>query len=242
MRPVAHSVSGMEESEFDRFADEYHAQLAAGLAFSGEGPEYFSEYKIADVRRELALRGERREDLQVLDFGAGIGASVPWTRRYFPRARLTCLDPSRRSLDVAEQRFGDVARYVHFDGHHIPFGDGAFDVAFAMCVFHHIDADEHVPLMRELRRVLRPGGMLFIFEHNPFNPLTVRIVNNCPFDENAVLIRGSALRRELQQAGFASPDIRYRIFFPGFLRALRPLERALAWLPVGGQYYALATK
>ena len=131
---------------------------------------------------------------------------------------------------------------MHFDGRTIPFADGTFDIAFAMCVFHHIERDMHVRMMSELRRVLKDGGRLFIFEHNPLNPLTVRVVNNCPFDENAVLIRSGELRRELNAAGFRSADIRYRIFFPHFLRALRPLERALTRVPLGGQYYSVSAK
>ena len=90
--------------------------------------------------------------------------------------------------------------------------------------------------------MLRPGGSLFVFEHNPFNPLTVRVVNTCPFDANAHLIRGSLMKRRLLGAGFASAKIRYRVFFPHFLRWLRPLEGALAWLPLGGQYYARSVK
>jgi SAM-dependent methyltransferase len=109
-------------------------------------------------------------------------------------------------------------------------------------VFHHIDHADHGALLQELRRVVRPGGSLFIFEHNPFNPLTVRVVNDCPFDENAHLIRGREMKRRLLAAGFASANTRYRVFFPHFLRALRPLEAALAWLPLGGQYYVRAVK
>lgn len=233
----------MNEAEFDKFADEYHASLTAGIAVSGEGPEYFSEYKIIDIAREFggasraAATGAR-----VLDFGAGIGNSVPYVRKHIPRAELTCLDLSQRSLEVAEKRFGDMARYVRFDGARIPFPQDHFDIAYAMCVFHHISHADHVALLQELRRVVRPGGSLFIFEHNPFNPLTVRVVNNCPFDENAHLIRGREMKRRLLAAGFASASTRYRVFFPHFLRALRPLEAALAWLPLGGQYFVRAIK
>jgi len=233
----------MNEAEFDKFADEYHSSLAKGIAWSGEAPAYFSEYKIADIARAWGSREQcANAPLKLLDFGAGIGNSVPFVHRYFANSELTCLDLSKRSLGVAEQRFPSAARYVHFDGAHIPFAADEFSIAFAMVVFHHIDHDHHLELLRQLHRTLRPGGSLFIFEHNPLNPLTVRVVNNCPFDENARLIHGSHLRQRMRQAGFARTSIRYRVFFPHALRALRPIERALTWLPLGGQYCVRAYK
>jgi SAM-dependent methyltransferase len=233
----------MNEAEFDKFADEYYASLVAGIAISGESPEYFSEYKIADIARECRPQVLAQDDgVEVLDFGAGIGNSVPFVRRHFANARLTCLDLSQRSLEVAEKRFPGQAQYVSFDGARIPFPADHFDIAYAMCVFHHIDHADHVTLLQELNRVIKPGGSLFIFEHNPFNPLTVRVVNTCPFDENAHLIRGAEMKRRMLRAGFASARTRYRVFFPHFLRGLRPLESALTWLPLGGQYFARAIK
>jgi ubiquinone/menaquinone biosynthesis C-methylase UbiE len=233
----------MEEAEFDKFAQEYEAMHSASVAVYGEGTEFFSEYKIRDIARECERHsGAARSEPRILDFGAGNGGSVPYVQKHFPHARLTCLDVSRRSLAVAEKRFPALAQYVHFDGTHIPFPAEHFDIAYTACVFHHIDHAEHVTLLQELHRVLRPGGSLFVFEHNPYNPLTVRVVNSCPFDEHARLIRGGAMKQRITAAGFAATAIRYRVFFPHALRFLRPLERALAWLPFGGQYYVLASK
>jgi ubiquinone/menaquinone biosynthesis C-methylase UbiE len=233
----------MNEAEFDRFADEYYTLHAASIAASGEGPDFFAEYKIRDIAREYEQQARLpNPSLKILDFGAGIGGSVPYVQKHIPNAQLTCLDLSQRSLEIAEKRFPSLAQYAHFDGTRIPFPEEHFDIAYAMCVFHHIDHAEHIPLLQELRRVLRPGGSLFIFEHNPNNPLTVRVVNSCPFDENARLIKGGAMKQQLLAAGFASAMIRYRIFFPHLLRVLRPLERLLTWLPLGGQYYVLSRK
>lgn len=75
-----------------------------------------------------------------------------------------------------------------------------------------------------------------MFEHNPFNPLTRHAVNTCPFDANARLISARQMRRRFHDAGFDVASIRYRIFFPGCLRRLRPLERLLTWCPLGAQY------
>ncbi len=230
----------MDEVEFDKFADEYRALHAANIKLSGEDPEYFAEYKVADIAAELAHDGAIARS--ALDFGAGVGYSVPFFARHLPDARVTCLDVSRKSLEVGRARHGASAEFRHFDGRQIPLPDGSFDVALASCVFHHIPHDEHVALLAEIRRVLTPAGRLFIFEHNPLNPLTRHAVNTCIFDEHAHLVLAPTMRRRVLAAGFAAADVRYRIFFPHALRRLRSLEAKLKWLPIGAQYYVMARK
>ncbi len=228
----------MKSSEFDKFAHEYADLHRANIAASGESPEYFAEYKIRDFR-ELCVRvGLPGPTGRILDFGAGVGTSVEHFRRYFPGAKLTCVDVSLASLRIGAGRFNGTADFVAFNGHRLPFADGSFDCVFSACVFHHIEPEEHVALLSELRRVLRPRGLITIFEHNPLNPLTVRAVRTCPFDENAILLRAGTLRQRLVQAGFTGAAVRYRVFFPRALRHLRPLEHWMKWLPLGAQYYA----
>lgn len=229
----------MRQAEFDKFADEYLAMHTANIRASGEAPAFFAEYKIKDVA--AALIGVQRVD-SILDFGGGIGASVPYFRRYFPDAALTCLDVSDRSLEMARERHGNEAKFVPFDGTRIPFDRDSFDIAFASCVFHHIEEASHSTSLRELERVVRPGGHLFVFEHNPFNPLTRHAVNTCSFDENAVLISGRRMRRALDEAGFCDVRLRYRLFFPRLISRLRCLEPYLTWLPLGAQYYVWGQK
>jgi ubiquinone/menaquinone biosynthesis C-methylase UbiE len=236
--------TGMLEAEFDKFADEYRAIHAGNIRLSGESPDYFAEYKVRDVARALAdILPGRDSPLEIPDFGGGTGNSLPYFRKHFPAARVTCADVSRKSLAVAAARFPELGEFVHFDGGGmLPFADASFDVAFAACVFHHIEHREHVPLFRELRRVLRPGGTLFVFEHNPLNPLTVRAVRTCEFDANARLIGGGEMVRRLAQAGFSRLGLKYCVFFPRALAALRRLERLLTTVPFGAQYYVMAEK
>jgi SAM-dependent methyltransferase len=228
----------MNQTEFDLCADQYEQQHAQNIRISGETPAYFARYKVQDVARLCSAQ----KTMRILDFGAGVGASVPHWREAFPESSLTCLDVSSRSLAIARDQYPDAAQYRVFDGITIPFEAGSFDVAFAACVFHHIDAVCQVPLLRELRRVLADDGRLFVFEHNPLNPLTRHAVNTCPFDANAVLIGAHTLQKRLRAAGFDGVALAYRIFFPHAIRILRPLERALTRLPLGAQYRLSAQK
>lgn len=230
----------MDEAEFDRFADEYHQQHRANIAVTGEEPAYFAEYKIerlAQAASNLAITSDN-----VLDFGSGIGNSIPHFRRLMPESHLVCADVSRRSLDLAAARFGGGFTPSLIEDQRISALDNSFSVSFSACVFHHIPHDEHEHWLSELRRVTRPGGMLCIFEHNPLNPLTLRAVNTCPFDVNAHLVRARDLVERFRAAGWDKPIVAYHVFFPRFLSRLRKMDPHLSRLPVGAQYSVTATK
>jgi ubiquinone/menaquinone biosynthesis C-methylase UbiE len=229
----------MDAAEFDKFADEYLATHAVNIKISGEDPDYFARYKIEEVSRRWAA-SKPHAPATILDFGTGIGNSLPFLASAFPTAKVTGLDISEKSLSLAERRFPGVAQLVRYDGGDIPLETSSFDLIFSSCVFHHIEAETHVALFKQLKRLLRPSGMMTIFEHNPVNPVTRHIVATCPFDENAILIPSGELKRRQVEAGFGRIDVAYTGFFPGALSALRPLERFMTALPIGAQYYTLA--
>jgi SAM-dependent methyltransferase len=216
-----------QRAEFDAIADDYLVQHRANVAITGEEPDFFAEYKIADL---AALVSERGHDArQVFDFGSGIGNSVPFFRKHFNGCALTCGDVSARSIEIAKTRYPGV-------DNEIPLPSQSQDVVFSACVFHHIAHDQHYRWLKELRRVTRPGGLLAIYEHNLLNPLTVRAVNSCPFDVNAHLILGRTMRKRALAAGWTDARVDYRLFFPSALKALRPIEPYLGWLGLGAQY------
>jgi len=223
------------QPEFDIHARDYTAMHARSIRASGEEPGYFHDYKISELRSLADLWGLSAP--AILDFGSGIGNSVPYFRRYFPDSRVDLADVSPESLKMSADLHGgpEVRVLIGADGH-VPLPDGGHDIVFAACVFHHLDPAAHDATLRELRRVVRPGGRLMIFEHNPLNPLTVRAVRDCPFDENAILIRAGEMRGRVTQAGWRGAMIDYHVFFPAALARLRALEPGLRWCPLGAQY------
>lgn len=229
-------MAAPDDPYFDGYADRYRELHRDSVRGSGEEPDYFAAYKIDWIARTLGARGAEAA-LRILDFGCGIGASIPHLQRSFPAASITGVDVSGRSIELAREAHPAV-RFELIEGARIPLADDTVDLAFAACVYHHLDPRERGAWTAELRRVLRPGGLLFVFEHNPLNPLTRRVVRDCPFDEDAVLLPRRESLRLLREAGFGDAGVDYIVFFPGALARLRPLEPWLAALPLGAQYVA----
>ena len=220
------------EAEFDLLADNYYIQHKTNIAITGEAPEYFSKYKVADFANCFSNKNAPNT---LLDFGCGIGNSIEFFREYFPISKLFCADVSARSIDLSKSRFPGDEIYLQVSDS-IPLPDHSIDAIFTACVFHHIPHQDHQKWLSELRRVIRPGGVLAIYEHNPLNPLTVHAVNTCPIDINAKLIRAGIMKERALNAGWHDGNIEYKLFFPNVLKSLRPLEKYLHKFFLGAQW------
>lgn len=225
----------MNAPEFDKYAEDYEAMHQASIAFSGCETAYFAEYKIAFAAS--VARGAST----IVDFGAGIGNSIPHFRHYFPQASLICADTSAESLSMAARRFPGPERMMAVQ-ESLPLADRSSDLTFAACVFHHIEPKRHEYWLSELHRVTDQGGTFVLFEHNPYNPLTQKAVAGCEFDKDAILIRARDMAQTMSKSGWRDIQIRYHVFFPQALAGLRGLEPALGWLPLGGQYSVTARR
>ena len=228
-------------SEFDSFAHEYEALHAANVTASGYSPAYFAEYKIKEIARHLARLAPSGEEIHFLNYGCGVGNSEPYIRKHLPKAFIYSVDVSSKSVEFARQRHNDMPRVAFSvtDGKSIPF-NRRFDVVFIANVLHHTPRDRQVRVLKMLRAALAPNGLLYVFEHNPLNPFTVRAFNTCPFDKGAVLLPPWYAARILDRAGFTRRTLRFALFFPKVLSALVPIEKYLAKVPLGAQYYVVA--
>ncbi|QKV20704.1 class I SAM-dependent methyltransferase [Oricola thermophila] len=174
--------------------------------------------------------------LAYLDVGCGVGSFHPYVAGRF--AQVSGCDVSGESIEKAKAANPEVA-YQAYDGGRLPYGDRQFDVLTAICVVHHVPPSDWPDFFSELRRVLKPGGIACIIEHNPFNPLTRLAVARCPFDEDAVLLSPRRTRGLLAGAGFSALSTRQFLFLPWENRVAVAVERALARVPLGAQYVAI---
>ena len=153
-------------------------------------------------------------------------------------ATVTGYDPSAGSLKVARERMPAVP-FVN-DVAQVP--DDTFDFAVIAGVLHHVAPESRADLISDALRKLRPGGKVVVFEHNPYNPLTLRAVAACPFDDDAILLNPRTVRATVSLGGAVDVQQDFIVFFPHLLRALRPLEPRLAWLGLGAQTMTVGTR
>lgn len=224
---------------FDEYAKDYREIHNQNIGLTGVESEYFAEHKINEIKKH-----EVAESINFLDFGCGDGITSSFFFKYFSKSKYTGLDVSSDSILQAQSKRTSQAKFIHFNGTKLPFDDEEFDVVFVACVFHHIQFDMHQIILSEILRVLKKGGRLYIFEHNPYNPVTRRIVNTCPFDKDAVLLKPSYLKKSLLNARFNKVKIHYVLFFPrhSFFSLFHRFERFLQNIPMGGQYFSVSIK
>ena len=225
--------------DFDRFAEAYEHEVEEATRFARLPTHFFLEVKVAHLLKKLKQKFEDFGRLRVLDVGCGVGLTDQLLNAHLPN--LVGVDISGRSLDVARVRNPQIAYHQSADNK-LPFVNGSFDVVFAICVWHHVPPNQWTTFLSELWRVLIPNGLLLVYEHNPWNPLT-RLVVRCVFDEDAVLVSAFQAARKVRQFGFGNISTDYLLFLPFKSGTIRRWEAAIfRKIPLGAQYALCATQ
>jgi SAM-dependent methyltransferase len=222
--------------EFDQYAPSYAKLLDDPLRnrFASD-PLHFHRRKWILIERLLGRADATPAEQRWLDVGCGQGELLELAGSNF--AQATGCDPSGGMLssDFLFKRFKQTSPVA------LPFDNGSFDFVTAVCVLHHVHGRDRELLINEMRRVLSPGGLCCIIEHNPWNPVTRAIVKRCPVDVDAQLLTARETGVLLEASGFLTLRREYFLYLPeGPFHLFGAFEWVLSQLPLGGQYAVLA--
>jgi ubiquinone/menaquinone biosynthesis C-methylase UbiE len=159
------------------------------------------------ARGELLLQAALEGRLRVLDIGCGTGTLAIEIKRSHPEIEITGLDPDPKALARARHKAEHAGVAVPFQqgfGGEVPFPDASFDRVLSSFMFHHLPRDEREKMLREVRRVLSPGGSLHLADFTrpeQRHGVLARWIHSSPhFAENS----DDRILGLMRQAGFAS--------------------------------------
>jgi len=113
------------------------------------------------ARTALLDRAKIQSGHRVLDVGCGTGSLIIQLKRLYPATDVVGLDPDPKALARARRKAAHAAVSIHLDqgfGDELPYPDASFDRVFSSLMFHHVPTNEKGKTVREVRRVLKPGG------------------------------------------------------------------------------------
>ena len=119
------------------------------------------------ARAELLAQADMRSPARILEIGCGTGSLVILIKRLHPDVEVVGLDPDPRALTRGRRKAARAGVSVQFEegfSDTLPYPAESFDLVFSSFMFHHLRTDEQEKTLREVRRVLKPGGCLHLLD------------------------------------------------------------------------------
>jgi ubiquinone/menaquinone biosynthesis C-methylase UbiE len=119
------------------------------------------------ARRALLDQAAIRPGHRVLDIGCGTGSLVVLIKRLYPDVDVVGLDPDPKALARGRRKAEHAGVSIRFDrgfSDDLPYPEASFDRVFSSFMFHHLQPDEKEETLREVRRILKPGGVLHLLD------------------------------------------------------------------------------
>jgi ubiquinone/menaquinone biosynthesis C-methylase UbiE len=122
---------------------------------------------IESAHRKLADEAALESAERVLEIGCGTGNLALLVKRMRPQVEVVGLDPDPKALARAARKARRAGLPLELDrgfADELPYPAGSFDRVLSSLMFHHLQADLRRASLRQVLRVLRPGGSLHLMD------------------------------------------------------------------------------
>jgi demethylmenaquinone methyltransferase/2-methoxy-6-polyprenyl-1,4-benzoquinol methylase/phosphoethanolamine N-methyltransferase len=175
-------------------------------------------------RRSLDLAGVQRGE-RVLDIGCGPGTlAILAAKRSGPEGEVQGIDPSEEMIDLAQKKSAKAGVHARFQtgvAERLPFPDSSFDVVLSSLMLHHLPDDVKSQALREVARVLKPGGRLLAVDMSGGGPWYWRLATSV-IRHRLPKDYVERLMRTIDAAGLAPELLQTDASQFAFIRAAKP--------------------
>lgn len=145
-----------------------HLQIRVTGAAAGQF--HLTGRRVAEQIAGILERGGRplATHRRILDFGCGPGRVISALKDMHPEAELFGSDIDGEAIGWARANLADVGDFrVNGPNPPLPFADETFDLVYSISTFTHLPEDMQHGMLAELRRILKPSGVLLTTKLNP---------------------------------------------------------------------------
>jgi ubiquinone/menaquinone biosynthesis C-methylase UbiE len=157
------------------------------------------------VHRTLIDQADLRPGQRVVEIGCGTGSLLQLIRRQHPDVDLAGLDPDPDALGRARRKLTGRGPAVQLDrgfADALPYPAGSVDRVLSSFMWHHLDPADKPRAVREIARVLRPGGQLHIVDMTATGSIHRLLRRRAHHHAHYAHSRPDELVALLRQAGF----------------------------------------
>lgn len=188
--------------------------------------QYFSEriFKEPDLALQHVLLEHviqtPAQGKRVLDVGCGLGIYISFLKKHGIEAYG--VDTSHYAARISRQSIASAT--------HLPFRSEVFDAIISAHLMEHLKESDEVTFLREARRILKPGGRLFLLTPNSWCPIKVLYGKKWFYDPLHINLQSpSKSKKTLQKCGFLNITFIFKI--PPNPENTRGIKERLKYLP-----------
>lgn len=143
-----------------------------------------------DITANLGLAGADIQSMEnILDFGCGCGRVLQWLSKQNKQAHYDGVDIDEAAINWCNNNILSADFFNNEFLPPLPFDDDKFDLVYAVSVFSHIDEEAHLLWLKEIQRIVRPGGYFVVSYHGRHSQEILTLKEKNTIEEHGFLFK-----------------------------------------------------